>query len=785
MSLKVKALILVIIIVLFLTTTVVVTSRLILSKGFGELENRDTMQNTERAIDALSNRLAALESKMKDWAYWDDSYKFIEDGNQDYIDSNLSEGALTNMGLNLMAFVDTKGKVVFGASNDLAAGKSGPLPAGFEALLQGDSLLLKHTDEPQAISGIVNLPQGPMLITSLPILTSNSEGPWRGAIIVGRFLDEKFITELSNTTHLSIKLAQYNDAQLPVDMAAILPGLSSQTPKIVQVVDNQTVAGYGLLNDIYGNPALIISISLERAIVRQGESSEFYFIIAVIIASLICGLMIMLLLQKFVLKRITRLTQAAERVSQGDVNVEIPDTMSKDELGDLARSFQQTITYVSRAAQGAECIARGDLTIEMGKLSEGDILGEAFAAMTQELRKLVSRISRSAGHISDAGSMLTETAHEADGATEQVTSIIQRVAKGAAEQNLAINSAATQVEQLAHASNGIAQGAQEQANAITRTSILISEMARLVEQIENMAESVISTVEEVMSAARKGALATEKTREGMQSIQKHSDGASEKVKEMGERAGEVGRIVVTIDEIADKTDMLALNAAVEAARAGEYGRGFAVVADQVRKLSEDSKQATKEIASLVERVQHSVREATEAMKGSSAEIITGMQLASQAAELLGQIERQAQDAAGMAGQVGEAMSQVKQKTDAVVSAVESVSAVVEENSASAAEMADSSNAANSAIDGVAGISEENSAAAEEMQQSIEKLSCRVKEVTNSAVELADLAEELRACISIFKLSEADLNYSYAEEQAQPEVSPALAARPRMIVEGVR
>lgn len=99
----------------------------------------------------------------------------------------------------------------------------------------------------------------------------------------------------------------------------------------------------------------------------------------------------------------------------------------------------------------------------------------------------------------------------------------------------------------------------------------------------------------------------------MNSIRASAISAADKVKEMNSRSKEIGRIVETIDDIADKTDMLALNAAVEAARAGEHGRGFAVVADQVRKLSEDSKGATRDIADLIERVQETVREAIGAM----------------------------------------------------------------------------------------------------------------------------------------------------------------------------
>lgn len=227
-----------------------------------------------------------------------------------------------------------------------------------------------------------------------------------------------------------------------------------------------------------------------------------------------------------------------------------------------------------------------------------------------------------------------------------------------------------------------------------------------------------------------------------------------KSKEMGERSGEICRIVEMIDDIADKTDMLALNAAVEAARAGEHGSGFAVVADQVRKLSEDSKSATREISDVIERVQEMVKEVIAAMEASGQEVETGTRLADESRGALEEILSAAEEVVRLAEQNTQALVETKEQSEGVVTTIESVSAVVEENTAAAQGLAEAAGEVTGAIQGVASVSEENSAAAEEVSAATEEMSAQGEEVVASAEELSTLAEDLRSAVAQFQVDDA-------------------------------
>jgi methyl-accepting chemotaxis protein len=443
---------------------------------------------------------------------------------------------------------------------------------------------------------------------------------------------------------------------------------------------------------------------------------------------------------------------AANLLAQGDMSAQVVPQSDKDRLG---QAFSQMIAYQQQMAEVADRLAQGDLTANVSPQAEKDILGHAFSVMIINLRSLVSQIVETANTVGGASGQLAKTADQAGQASQQVTNTIQQVAAGTSQQTQAVAEVTGNVEQMARAANGIAKGAQEQAQSVLKTSSLVDQMSHLVEQVGQVARSSSQANTKVTQVARQGVIKVEQTTQGMEIIRTRSITTSDKIREMSSRSKEISRIVEAIDDIADKTDMLALNAAVEAARAGEYGRGFAVVAEQVRKLSEDAKSATRDIASLIERVQESVQETMGAMEGTLNEVINGTRLAGDTSKSLEEILQATEEATTMAEQIGEAVTQLRQKSQNVVAAIETVGTVVEENTASAEEMAANSEEVMQIIEGVATVAEENSASAEEVSASAEEMSAQIEEVVSSSLELASLAEQLRMAVSQFRIEEAN------------------------------
>lgn len=229
-------------------------------------------------------------------------------------------------------------------------------------------------------------------------------------------------------------------------------------------------------------------------------------------------------------------------------------------------------------------------------------------------------------------------------------------------------------------------------------------MAATIHHIADNAGTVTGMSSQAAETAKAGEKSVEKAVAQIGQVAHTVNTSAQVVAKLGERSKEIGQIVDTISGIAGQTNLLALNAAIEAARAGEQGRGFAVVAEEVRKLAEQSQEAAKQIADMINEIQSDTDKAVVAMNEGTREVSRGTEVVTEAGKsfrgitaLVLQVSDQIRDISAAIEQMASGSEQIVRSVKEIedlgrgaAAEAQTVSAATEEQSASMEEIASSS-----------------------------------------------------------------------------------------------
>ena len=312
-------------------------------RSFASLEADDTRQNVARGTAVLADDLATLDNATSDYAAWDDTCAYLEGRKPDLPTSEFPDPWFPRLRIDFVLIFDPHGRQVFTKAYDPAAGKATEIPEGLWAHLAPGSLLMHHTHPGSKVLGIALLTSGPVLIDSQPILDSHSRGPIRGTFIAGRRLDAAEVARLAGISHLALTLHHLDEAGLPGDIESARAALTASSPTLLCPLNSKDIAGYGLINDIYGKDDLILRAVMPRKIMQQGETSLFHFLVWLLMAGFVFGLVTMLLMETMVQSRVIRLSSSVAAIgASGDLSARVPQE-GRDEIAGLGAGINRML----------------------------------------------------------------------------------------------------------------------------------------------------------------------------------------------------------------------------------------------------------------------------------------------------------------------------------------------------------------------------------------------------------------------------------------------------------
>jgi len=567
MSLRRKFLVLFISTLAGLVVVLAICSGLIMESSFSALEEEDMRQNVSRAQEALWKSVNEIEQSAADYSYWDSMYAYAAGEDPEFVETELGSSVLIRLGISQAFAINQDGEVLFRKAVDLQSGQDTDFPEGLDSLLAPGSAFLKRIEADGGASGILVLPGGPLLISAQPILTSEGKGPGRGFLFMAAWLDKGMVEHLEGITRLELQIEQVNNPDLAGDFSRANQELKQPEDIRVRPLNQETVAGYIRIDDLLGKPGLLLRVVLPRSIYLQGRANLIYLILTLLIAGVVFGVVVTMMISRQVIQRVTRLSGIAERISLGEVEIDMPATSSADEIGGLERSFARISQYISEAAGAARSLASGDLRVGFSPRAEVDELGHALVRMIANLREILQNLSRKGDQVRGATRDLHQIAAQTGEATHQVALTLQQISTGINQQSESTSQTACAVDQMTKGIQEIVQGANRQNQAVENVSKWTVEINTGIQLVSQSARDLEASSSAATQAAQNGSQTVSETIQGMERIRAQMGITAARIQEMGRQSDQIGTIVETIGQIAGQTNLLALNAAIEAARA--------------------------------------------------------------------------------------------------------------------------------------------------------------------------------------------------------------------------
>jgi methyl-accepting chemotaxis protein len=310
----------------------------------------------------------------------------------------------------------------------------------------------------------------------------------------------------------------------------------------------------------------------------------------------------------------------------------------------LARSITKPL---SEGVSVAHKIAQGDLTAHIDTTAT-DETGQLLGAM----KEMVTKLQHIIGEVKTAASNISSASHKLNSSSESMS-----------------------------------MGAGEQAGRASQVATASEEMSQTILDIAKNTSSIETSATDTSKLARDGEEVVDRSVDKVKSIAKTIDQSALLIRSLGERSNQIGAIIGVINDIADQTNLLALNAAIEAARAGDAGRGFAVVADEVKKLAERTGNSTSEIGGMIKSIQDEVHQAVVSMENITKEVKTGVDLSSQAGDVLRGIVESINQLHSMVQQIASATEEMAATSDEINRDIETIASVSKDTSGSSEHIA--------------------------------------------------------------------------------------------------
>lgn len=343
MSLRLKTMVITGLTLAMLLVVLTFSLRSILLESYRQIELQDAAQNLDRGMNALMGSLENMDRTTQDYSYWDDLYRYMITHDRAFADVNLVDSTFNNTRWNILFLFDTNQNLVYEGAFDLTEKASMAVPPAWKHAIQSRISRLTPQQLRTSVRGLLQVPEGVMMVVSREILQSNLNGPVQGLMVTGRMLSEHENKLLAEQTRLNLQWVPVKNSDLEGVHRNVTQGLKGDHARAIQAFDDENLLGVELIHDLDDQPAFYLMLELPRTIFMQGQKSLYFLLTAVVICATVFSVMILWLLERFVLARMSRLSAEVVALGEGqDLSRRIKASGS-DEIGQLSESINRML----------------------------------------------------------------------------------------------------------------------------------------------------------------------------------------------------------------------------------------------------------------------------------------------------------------------------------------------------------------------------------------------------------------------------------------------------------
>jgi PAS domain S-box-containing protein len=355
-------------------------SEFVLLPNLERMEHDQAIKDLNRCYSALMREVEVLDNFNGDWSNWDETYEFAQGLSPDYIDDNLTSEMYDYRHFDLFLIYDLQGQRLAGNARDPETLEFVEM-AEFPAELQEGHFLRHPADSLDSRTGLMRTSRGPMMISSRPILTNEAEGPAMGTIMIGRFLDKEWSEQLAKQTHVPMDIVDLHSGTIPDHEIGTLATIRETDNRIIEIFSDEFHHGHEVLDDMQGEPLLMIRAHLPRNITQQGREVIHTINAAALVGTLLVLALLLVLLGRVVVRPIRQVSgQMALIAESNDLSSRVGLTR-KDEVGQLSRQFDHLLDTIQHS--------RDDLTAAKNQIEQDVVMyRESQEALQERVKEM-------------------------------------------------------------------------------------------------------------------------------------------------------------------------------------------------------------------------------------------------------------------------------------------------------------------------------------------------------------------------------------------------------------